>query len=132
LARSLKAPVNQGAEVVQIVQTGSCVSASWIRGNECQQVSADWLICTAPLGVLTRIAMRPPLSARKQDAIRRLSYDSATKVLALTRRRFWESDDDIFGGGSVSDGILGSTWYPSDNEQKDPEISAAPSIWRDA
>ena len=30
------------------------------------------------------------LARAKQRAIRELNYDSATKVLAVTRRRFWE------------------------------------------
>ena len=102
---------------------------TWRRANDRQQEVGDWLICTVPLGVLKRINIRPPLSASKQDAIRRLSYDSATKVLALTKRRFWEADDGIFGGGSVSDGALASTWYPSDNLEEDPAKSAAPSIF---
>ena len=128
-ARALKRPVNMGSQVVAIIQEDGGVTTSYMnRGKKRQQVG-DWLICTVPLAVLKRIDISPPLSASKQDAIRRLSYDSATKVLALTKRRFWETDDGVFGGGSISDGALGSIWYPSDNLEKDPAKSAAPSIF---
>jgi monoamine oxidase len=128
-AQALKRPVNVGSQVVEIVQEDGGVTATYMRGGEREPIGGDWLICTVPLGVLKRIDIRPPLSAAKQDAIRRLSYDSATKVLALTKRRFWEADDAIFGGGSMSDGVLSSTWYPSDNLARDPAKSAAPSIF---
>jgi monoamine oxidase len=134
-AGALKKPVSLGSQVVEIVQEDSGVTANYMRsGGERRQVTGDWLICTLPLGVLKRIDVHPPLSGSKQDAIRRFSYDSATKVLALTKRRFWETDDGIYGGGSVSDGILGSTWYPSDNAREnvghpDPDKSAAPSVF---
>lgn len=80
----------------------------------------NWLICTVPLSVMRRIRICPALSPEKADAIRRVIYDSSTKVLALTRRRFWETDDGIYGGGSVSDGSLGSAWYASDQHGEGP------------
>jgi monoamine oxidase len=135
LARALKNPVNSGSQVVEITQGSDNVAATYRSGDgERRRVTGHWLICTVPLGVLKRIAICPPLSAPKRDAIRRLSYDSATKVLALAKRRFWETEDDIFGGGSISDGILSSTWYPSDNApinvgKPNPGKCAAPAIF---
>jgi monoamine oxidase len=62
--------------------------------------------------------------------ITRFNYDDSTKVLALTKSRFWELDGGIFGGGSLSDGALGSTWYPSDNERiRSEDRSRSPSIF---
>ena len=52
-------------------------------------------------------------------------YESATKVLAVDNRRFWETDDRIFGGGTYTDLPTGVTYYPSDNATaKDPRVSA--------
>jgi monoamine oxidase len=61
--------------------------------------------------------------------VRELAYDSSTKVLVIANRRFWETDDGIYGGGSFSDTPLATTYYPSDNaEAKDPRVSAGPGV----
>ncbi|MBR1033213.1 FAD-dependent oxidoreductase [Bradyrhizobium liaoningense] len=130
LASRLSQPVTFGAPVIAIEQDGPGVTAVVNAGDGNRTFTADWLICTVPLGVLTRIKYRPGWSHRKSDAIRRVNYDDSTKVLALAKSRFWELDDGIFGGGSVSDGTLGSTWYPSDNaENKSADVSRSPSIF---
>lgn len=68
-------------------------------------------------------------SPQKQRAIRRVNYDSSTKVLAYCKKRFWELEDKIYGGGTIWDGSLGHTWYPSDNaDLNDEEISNSSSI----
>jgi monoamine oxidase len=130
IAGMLRNRVRLGCPVVAVRREGSRVSATFLRdGQVPETVSADWMICTVPLGVLSRIAFTPALPAMKADAARRITYDSATKVLAVARRRFWESDDGIFGGGSISDGILGSTWYPSDNTDGDPRLTGATTLF---
>jgi monoamine oxidase len=128
-ASKLKTPVAYGSPVVAIDQDGSGVTAV-INGPDGRRVvTADWMICTAPLGVLARIDYARGWSTRKADAMRRVNYDDSTKVLALTRSRFWELDDGIYGGGSVSDGVLGSTWYPADNaDARSDEVSRAPAV----
>ena len=79
--------------------------------------------------MLTRIVVEPELPGPKARAIRQLNYDSSTKVLVVTRRRFWETDDGIFGGGTFSDLPTGTTYYPSDNaEAKDPRVSRGPGV----
>src|SRR5262245_19393947 len=73
--------------------------------------------------------MTPPFSGPKLLAARQLNYDSSTKVLALVKRRFWEADDGIYGGGTAADLPIGFTYYPSDNATtKDPAVSAAPAV----
>ena len=39
----------------------------------------------------------------KMRAVRQVTYDSSTKVLAQTKRRFWETDEGIYGGGTYTD-----------------------------
>ncbi|MBA2592270.1 MAG: FAD-dependent oxidoreductase [Pseudomonadota bacterium] len=77
--------------------------------------SADAVVCAVPLGVLSHIETVSELSGGKRRAIRQITYDSATKVLALTRRRFWEMEDGIYGGGTYTDLPIGMSYYPSDN-----------------
>lgn len=64
------------------------------------------------------------MSVQKQRAIHELNYDSSTKVLAVTRKRFWEADDKIFGGSTHTDLPIGAIYYPSDNASaKSPSVS---------
>jgi monoamine oxidase len=126
LAGRLDGQIRPASPVVRIVQDDATVTAVCADGTA---VGADYLICTVPLGAMKKIEFDPPLTPRKNEAIRRVNYDSSTKVLALAKRRFWETDDGIYGGGSISDGPLGSTWYPSDNPHRDPEISGRPAVF---
>ena len=128
LAKKLSTRILTSHEVVAIEQSAKGVSVHAITPDGTKCFEGDWLICTLPLGVLSRVSVTPAFSQRKRDAIRRIHYDDSTKVLALTKNRFWELHDGIYGGGSTSDGLLGSTWYPSDNLVKDPAVSESPSV----
>lgn len=75
-------------------------------------VDADHAIVTIPFTSLRFIDVRPGFSLAKTKAIRELHYDSATKVLLEFRRRFWEEDDDIYGGGTVTDLPNRFIYYP--------------------
>lgn len=92
-----------------------------------ESVSGDYLICTVPLEVMHRIEFAPGLSAGKLRTARQVTYDSSTKVLARTSRRFWESDEGIYGGGTYTDLPTGITYYPADNAiHRDPRVSTNP------
>ena len=130
-AARLQSKPRMGCEVVRIEHdTDRARATAWYRiGGKLEHVRGDFVLCTVPFSVLTRVAIHPPLSAAKQRAIRQLNYDSATKVLAVTRRRFWEMDDGIYGGGSYTDLPTGVTYYPADNAQaKDPRVARGPGV----
>jgi monoamine oxidase len=73
--------------------------------------------------------MRTELSGAKRRALRQITYDSGTKVLALTRRRFWELDDGIFGGGTYTDLPIGMSYYPSDNAVGTTVVSRVDAVF---
>ena len=129
----LKSKPRMGAEVVRLEQDTSRRRVAAIyrdKDGKLVRVDGDFVLCTLPFPVLSRLEVEPAFSALKQRAIRELGYESATKVLAVTRRRFWEQDDNIFGGGTYTDLPTGTTWYPSDNAAgRDPRISAAPAVF---
>jgi len=78
---------------------------------------------------LSRLQVEPPLSGPKQRAIRQVTYDASTKVLALTNRRFWETDEGIYGGGTYTDLPTAITYYPSDNAiARDCVVSRGPGV----
>ncbi|HTY77792.1 MAG TPA: FAD-dependent oxidoreductase [Candidatus Bathyarchaeia archaeon] len=129
----LKSKPRMGAEVVRLeqdAQRGKAAAVYRDKDNRPVRVEGDFVLCTLPFPVLSRLEVEPAFSGAKQRAIRELSYDSSTKVLAVTRRRFWEEDDGIFGGGTYTDLPTGTTWYPSNNAAaRDPKVSGAPAVF---
>ena len=77
--------------------------------------------------VAARIA--PGLSGAEGPRDPVLNYDSSTKVLALTARRFWETDDGIYGGGTFTDLPTGIDVLPvRQRRARDPHVSASPAV----
>jgi monoamine oxidase len=130
-ASKLRRKPKLGCEVVRLAQQPDRKRAAAIyreRGVE-KRAEGDFVLCTLPFPVLTRIVVEPDFSGPKWRAIRELNYDSSTKVLVVCNRRFWEADEGIFGGGTYTDLPTGTTYYPSDNaEAKDPRVSQGPGV----
>jgi monoamine oxidase len=74
----------------------------------------DEVIVTIPFSSFRTVHVWPEFSQRKRQAIRELHYDAATKVLLEFRERFWETKNDIYGGGSNTDLINRYMYYPSE------------------
>jgi monoamine oxidase len=130
-AARLRSKPKQGCVVFRLTQDGPRGRAAAVyreKGVE-RRIEGDFVLCTLPCPVLTRLEIKPELSGPKWRAIRELSYDSSTKVLAIANRRFWESEDGIYGGGTFTDLPTVSTYYPSDNaEAKDPAVSRGAGV----
>ena len=131
LYQSIKNKVTllQGAYVNKVEPYGNKVTSYYTDASKTQkQLESDWVICTVPLGALTGIDLTQVISNVKSRAIRQVSYDSSTKVVVKCSKRFWELNDGIYGGGSIWDGGLGHTWYPSDNAKlRNKSISNSPA-----
>jgi len=97
-------------------------------GNALQRAEGDFVLCTLPVPVLGRLQFAPPLSGAKQRPIRELHDDSATKVLVVANRRFWETDDRIFGGGTYTDLPTGSPTTRPTMPQPRTRVSAAAAV----
>ena len=130
-ASRLRSKPKLGCEVVRLTQHTDRRRAAAIyreRGVE-KRAEGDFVLCTLPCPVLTRITVEPELSGPKWRAIRELNYDSSTKILVVCNRRFWELDDGIYGGGTFTDLPTGTTYYPSDNaEARDRRVSNGPGV----
>ncbi|MGV3661232.1 MAG: FAD-dependent oxidoreductase [Prosthecobacter sp.] len=130
----LKTKPRLGCEIIRLEMGGSGKPAAAVFRNRTnngaeEREEGDFLICTLPCPVLGRIET-PGFSGAKQRSVRQLVYDSSTKVLAVTKRRFWETDDGIYGGGTFTDLPTATTYYPANNaEAKDPAVSARPSVF---
>src|SRR5258706_5486007 len=126
-AAHLRTKPKLGCDVYRLTQSADRKRAGALyreRGAN-KQIEGDFLLCTLPCPVLSRIEVQPELSGPKWRAIRELNYDSSTKVLAVARRRFWESEDGIYGGGTFTDLPIATAYYPFDNAAgKDARVSA--------
>jgi monoamine oxidase len=79
--------------------------------GQMKRVDADYLVTTIPLPVLSGI--QKDLSQPVQSAIAAANYDGAGKIGLQFKRRFWEDDDEIYGGRTWTDQEIGQIIYPS-------------------
>ena len=83
-------------------------------------VTGDYAICAIPFSVLREIEVTGrPFSRPKQKAIRELNYNASTKILLQVQHRFWEEQDGIIGGTTVTDLPIRRICYPSFSDPND-------------
>lgn len=113
------------AEVREIRQDDEGVRVGYrnTRTGETGQITADYCFCTIPLSVLMRIPA--DFSASHHRAMRMVSYQPVGKMGLQFGRRFWEEDDAIYGGHSVSNGPVGRISYPSYRYQDEKGVVQA-------
>jgi monoamine oxidase len=92
-------------------------------------VRADHAIVTIPFPVLRSVEVLKPFSAGKQRAIRQLNYHASTKILFQVRRRFWEDEDGIFGGGTVTELPIRRMNYPTPDPATSRGVLLASYTW---
>jgi len=105
--------VRLNRKVTQIHQGEQGVTVDYVdtKTGAKLQASADWCVCTIPLSILSQIPLNvgPDLDA----AIHAVPYLPGLKVGLQFKRRFWEQDEQIFGGITSTDLPIGSISYPS-------------------
>lgn len=93
------------------------------------QVRGDYAIITVPFSVLRHVETLKPFSRAKQRAIRQLHYDASAKIFFQCRRRFWEDDEGIVGGGSVTDLPIRNLYYPEHGRDTGRGVLLASYTW---
>jgi monoamine oxidase len=105
--------VRLNSKVTSIKQSDKGVTAEYIDTKTGQKLtaSADYCICTIPLPILAQIDMNvgAPLAA----AIRSIPYSTSVKAGLQFKRRFWEQDEQIYGGITSTDLPNSQISYPS-------------------
>jgi monoamine oxidase len=112
-AKRLGGIVKYNSPVAEIRQTAHGVRIVYTHGPKGPKhaVEADYCICCLPLTILQTIPA--DFSPRVKTALTGIYYDSAYKI-AWQSRRFWETENNIYGGISwLSDGPVNLVWYPS-------------------
>lgn len=105
----VKPNVRLRTRISAIRRTGDRVRIEHGPGE--QMSEADYCICTLPLPVLGRIPN--DFSSAKKTAIAGAPPYLHSVKLAFEAPRFWESDDNIFGGLAWTDRLNENVMYPS-------------------
>ena len=113
-ARELGSLIRYRARVVRIRQSEHDVRVDYedlADGGRRRTAKADWCVCTIPLSILGQIPVDvgPALAA----AIAAVPYAPAVKLGLQFKRRFWEQDEQIYGGITYTDLPIAQIGYPS-------------------
>jgi monoamine oxidase len=112
-ARKLGGIVKYDSPVAEIRQTDRGVRIIYTHGPKGPKhaIEAEYCICCLPLTMLQKIPA--DFSPRVKTALSDVYYDSAYKI-GWEARRFWETENNIYGGISwLSGGVVNTVWYPS-------------------
>jgi monoamine oxidase len=112
--RELGPLIRYNSKVTDIHQDDHGVTVTFVDSGSLQSkqsVTADWCVCTIPLPILAQIPMNvgQPLAS----AIASVPYASAIKAGLQFKRRFWEEDEQIFGGITYTDLPITNIGYPN-------------------
>ena len=116
--RELGPLIRYNAKVVDISQDANGVTVSYLdtRAPGAKQTArADWCLCTIPLPVLAQIPMN--VGPQLASAIAAVPYASAVKAGLQFKRRFWEEDEQIYGGITYTDLPITNIGYPNSGFQ---------------
>jgi monoamine oxidase len=125
----LRQRVHFGARMVALDQSDHAVIVHYKTAAGRFSIAGDDAIVTVPFPVLRHVEAIKPFSPAKQRAIRELHYDASAKILFQCRRRFWEEDDGIYGGGTVSDLPIRATYYPDHGRETGRGVMLASYTW---
>ena len=129
--RELGTLIQYNAKVTRIEQDDSGVSAYYEdsrHAGETRQARADWCLCTIPLSILSQIPIN--VGNAMSEAISAVPYAASVKIGLQFKRRFWEEDEQIYGGITNTDLPIFTISYPSSNFfQRGPAVLLGAYNW---
>jgi monoamine oxidase len=126
---ALRGRIRFGAKMIAMDQSPESVTIHYETAAGRMTATGDYAIITAPFPVLRHIEVLKPFSRVKRRAIRQAHYDASAKILFQCRRRFWEEDDGIFGGGTITDLPVRVMYYPDHHRDTGRGIILASYTW---
>jgi monoamine oxidase len=101
--------VTTNCPVQQLRRTASGVILHVGDAASPRQVDVDFVVCTLPVSMLTRLDS--DFSAERKAVAARTPMAPSTKV-AFEARHFWEEDDHIYGSFAWTQAENEAVWYP--------------------
>jgi len=125
----LRDNIRFGAKMIAMDQSPDNVTIHYQTPAGRFSETADYAIITVPFPVLRHVEVLTPFSRAKNRAIRQLHYDASAKILFQCKRRFWEEDDGIFGGGTLTDLPIRNLYYPNHGRETGRGVILASYTW---
>jgi monoamine oxidase len=125
----LRRHIRFGARLTALAQSADGVTAHYTTAAGRFQASGDYALLTVPFPVLRHVEILQPFTRGKQRAIRQLHYDASAKIWFQCRRRFWEEDEGIFGGGTATDLPIRVVYYPDHGRETGRGVILASYTW---
>jgi monoamine oxidase len=110
-AKSLGSLVHYDCPVTEITTGDNAVTIAYSKDGAPQTTTADFCICTMPLSVLART--KNNFSPETQKAFTGMPMSAQYKI-AWESPRFWEKENNIYGGISFLNDTVDLVWYPTD------------------
>jgi monoamine oxidase len=101
------------AEIQSVHQGESGVKVTYLdkKSGKKVEASADYVVVSMPLNLVAGLDIN--IASDIMEAIKAVNYSNSAKMGLAMKRRFWEEDDEIFGGHLYSNLPLGEFSYPS-------------------
>jgi len=111
--RAVGSMVRLNSKVTAIHQDDGGVTVEYLDtvAGDRLTARADYCICTIPLSILAQIPLN--VGGPMALAIRAVPYGPSVKVGLEFKRRFWEQDEQIYGGITTTDLPNSQISYPS-------------------
>jgi len=133
-AKAVNGMIEYNSKVTKIKQSEGKVTVSYVnpdKPNDVKTHTADWCICTIPLSILSQIDV--DASSELRQAIQSIPYGDSVKTGLEFKRRFWEQDENIFGGVSYTGLPISTISYPSTGYFSDgPAVMLGAYTWANA
>ncbi len=95
-----------------------------------RSIASDHVIVTIPFSVLKDIDS--DFAPEVKTAIAECHYVNACKAAFQAERRFWERDDQVYGGISWVNDDITQIWYPTAGLGREKGVIVGSYIWSDA
>jgi monoamine oxidase len=110
-AKSLGDMIHYECPVTEITTSGQSVTVAYTKSGTPQTITADFCICTLPLPILAKT--KNNFSPEAQQAFTGMPMVPLYKI-AWQSPRFWEKENNIYGGISFLKDKVDLVWYPTD------------------
>jgi monoamine oxidase len=110
-AKSLGDMIHYECPVIEITTSGQSVTVAYTKSSTPQTITADFCICTLPLPILAKT--KNNFSPETQQAFTGMAMVPLYKI-AWQSPRFWEKENNIYGGISFLKDKVDLVWYPTD------------------
>jgi monoamine oxidase len=110
-AKSLGDMIHYECPVTEITTSGQSVTVAYTKSGTPQTITADFCICTLPLPILAKT--KNNFSPEARQAFTGMPMVPLYKI-AWQSPRFWEKENNIYGGLSFLKDKVDLVWYPTD------------------